>query len=203
MNVKSKANQINKVRQILRDKNGILLAADLAKHDIPRTYLSILERNNEIQRIARGVYSAVDTLMDEMVSLQYRYKNAVFSHETALYLWELTDRTPLFYSVTVPSGYNATSLKASGTKVYYIKSNLFSLGLATIKSPHGNEVKTYNLERTLCDVVRSRNQMDDQFVNEALKRYVTRKDKNIDLLYRYAAQFRIQKIIRPYIEVLL
>jgi predicted transcriptional regulator of viral defense system len=203
MKVKHNQSQIKKVRKILRDKNGILLAADLAKHDIPRTYLSILERKGEIQRIARGVYSMADTLMDEMVSLQSRFKNAVFSHETALYLWDLTDRTTLFYSVTVPSGYNATSLKASGTKVYFIKSDLFSLGLTTKKSPHGNEVKTYNLERTLCDLVRSRNQMDDQFVNEALKRYVTRKDKNIDLLYRYATLFRIQKIIRAYIEVLL
>lgn len=52
-------------------------------------------------------------------------------------------------------------------------------------------------------VLRSRNQMDVQSVNEALKRYVTRNDKNIDLLYRYAAQFRIQEIIRAYIEVLL
>lgn len=162
-----------------------------------------MEKKGEIQRVARGVYSAEDALLDEMVSLQSRYKSAVFSHETALYLWELTDRSPLFYSVTVPSGYNATSLKASGAKVYYIKSDLHPLGLTTVKSPHGNQVKTYDLERTLCDVVRSRNQMDVQFVNEAMKQYVIRKDKNIDLLYRYAEPFQIQKIIQAYIEVLL
>jgi hypothetical protein len=75
--------------------------------------------------------------------------------------------------------------------------------LTTVKSPHGNDIRTYDLERTVCDVVRSRNQMDVQFVNEALKRYVARKDKNIDLLYNYAVQFKIQKIIRAYIEVLL
>jgi predicted transcriptional regulator of viral defense system len=192
-----------KIRELLKDKNGILLASDLAKHDIPRTYLTILEKKGEIQRVARGVYSAGDTLMDEMVSLQSRYRNAVFSHETALYLWELTDRSPLFYSVTVSSGYNATSLKAGGSKVYFIKTDLHSLGLTTRKSPHGNDIRTYDLERTICDIVRSRNQVDIQFVNDALKRYVIRKDKNIDLLYSYAAQFSIQKIIRAYIEVLL
>src|SRR5512138_273094 len=102
-----------------------------------------------------------------MALFQTRYQQAIFSHETALYLWELTDRTPLFYSVTVPSGYNATSLKAGGAKVYFIKPDVYSLGLATLTSPHGNDIKTYNLERTICDVVRSRNQMDVQFVNEA------------------------------------
>ena len=71
------------------------------------------------------------------------------------------------------------------------------------KSPHGNTIKTFNLERTICDVSRSRNQMDVHQVNEALKRYVRKKERNIDLLYSYAGQFRIQKLVREYIEVLL
>jgi predicted transcriptional regulator of viral defense system len=198
-----KTNPTDKIRIILRDQNGILLTSDLVKFGIPRTYLSILEKNGEIQRISRGVYSASAYMIDEMVSIQARYKGAIFSHETALYLVELTDRTPLFYSVTVPAGYNATSLKASGAKVYFVNRGLYLTGLTTIKSPHGNDIKTFNLERTICDVLRNRNQIDVQLVNEALKRYVGKKERNIDLLYSYARQFRIQKIVREYIEVLL
>jgi len=203
MVVKNKANPIEIIRNILKDQNGILLTSDLIKYGIPRTYLSILEKNSEIQRISRGVYSAANYIVDEMVSIQARYKGAIFSHETALYLLELTDRTPLFYSVTVPAVYNATPLKASGAKVYFVNRGLYLLGSITMKSPHGNDIKTFNLERTICDVLRSRNQMDVQFVNEALKKYVTHKDRNIDLLYDYAKQFRIQKIVRETIEVLL
>jgi predicted transcriptional regulator of viral defense system len=198
-----KTNPMDKIRVILRDQNGILLTSDLVKFGIPRTYLSVLEKNGEIQRISRGVYSAGAYMIDEMVSIQARYKGAIFSHETALYLVELTDRTPLFYSVTVPAGYNATSLKASGAKVYFVNRGLYLTGLTTIKSPHGNDIKTFNLERTICDVLRNRNQIDVQLVNEALKRYVGKKERNIDLLYSYARQFRIQKIVRDYIEVLL
>jgi len=203
MVVKNKANPIEIIRNILKDQNGILLTSDLIKYGIPRTYLSILEKNSEIQRISRGVYSAANYIVDEMVSIQARYKGAIFSHETALYLLELTDRTPLFYSVTVPAVYNATPLKASGAKVYFVNRGLYLLGSITMKSPHGNDIKTFNLERTICDVLRSRNQMDVQFVNEALKKYVIHKDRNIDQLYNYAKQFRIQKIVREYIEVLL
>jgi predicted transcriptional regulator of viral defense system len=199
----SKRKQIDKIRDILKDQNGILLTSDLEKLGVPRTYLSILMEKGEIQRISRGVYAACDTLVDEMTSIQARYKRAVFSHETALYLLGLTDRTPLFYSVTVPAAYNATSLKASGAKVYFVKRSLYLLGIITIKSPHGNAIKTFNLERTICDVVRSRNKIDIQLVNEALKKYVIRKDRNIDQLYNFAQQFRIQKIIREYVEVLL
>lgn len=203
MVVKNKENPIEKIRDILRDQNGILLTSDLAKFGIPRTYLSILVKKGEIQRISRGVYSAANDMVDEMASIQARYRGAVFSHETALYLLGLTDRTPLFYSVTVPAAYNATPLKASGVKVYFVKRSLYLSGVITIKSSHGNELKTFNLERTICDVLRSRNQIDVQFVNEALKKYVVHKDRNIDQLYHFAKQFRIQKIVREYTEVFL
>jgi hypothetical protein len=75
--------------------------------------------------------------------------------------------------------------------------------LIIVKSSHGNDIKTFNLERTICDVLRSRNQIDVQQLNEGLKRYVTNKERNIDLLYNYARRFRVQKIVREYIEVLL
>jgi predicted transcriptional regulator of viral defense system len=203
MIVKYKASPIRKIQEILMEQNGIIFTSDLAKFKIPRTYLSIMEKKGEIQRISRGVYSTSNQMVDEMVSLQARYKGAIFSHETALYLQELTDRSPLFYSVTVPAGYNATLLKGSGAKVYFVNRGLYLLGLITMKSPHGNNIKTFNLERTICDVLRSRNQMDVQFVNEALKKYVVHKSRNIDQLFNYAKEFRIQKITREYIEVLL
>ena len=203
MVVKYKENPIEKVRDIFKEQNGILLTSDLAKFGIPRSYLSILVKNGEIQRISRGVYSAANYMTDEMASIQARYKGAIFSHETALYLLRLSDRTPLFYSVTVPAVYNATPLKANGAKVYFVSRDLHLVGLMTMKSPHGNDIKTFNLERTICDVLRSRNKIEVQFVNEALKKYVVHKDRNIDQLYDYAKQFRIQRIIREYIEVLL
>ena len=203
MVVKNKANPIDRIRDILKDQNGILLTSDLMKYGIPRTYLSILEKNGEIERVSRGVYSGSNYMIDEMVCTQARYKRAIFSHETALYLLELTDRTPLFYSVTVPAGYNATSLKVSGAKVYFVNRGLYPLGLVIMKSPHGNDIKTFNLERTICDVLRNRNQIDVQFINESLKRYVGKNERNIDVLYSYAGQFRIQNIVREYIEILL
>lgn len=203
MAVKNKVNPVEEIRDILRDQNGILLTSDLVKKGIPRVYLSVLVKNGEVQRVSRGIYSATNTIFDEMVSIQFRYKGAIYSHETALFLLDLTDRTPLFYSMTVPARYNATSLKASGVKVYFINRNLHQLGLSIKASPHGNNIKTYNLERTICDVLRSRNLIDIQLINDALKRYVGKKERNLNLLYEYAKQFRIQRIVREIIEVLL
>ena len=144
MVVKSKETPIEKLRKLLKDQRGLLQTADLMKYGIPRVTLSTLEKRGEIQRISRGVYSAAGDLVDEMAGLQTRYKGAIFSHETALYLLDLVDRSPLFYSVTVPAGYNATSLKTSGAKVYFVNRGVYPLGLITMKSPYGNDIKTFN-----------------------------------------------------------
>jgi predicted transcriptional regulator of viral defense system len=203
MTVKDGLSPLERLRKILKDRHGIIQTSELAELGIPRTYLSILERSGEIERISRGVYRAANSIEDDMFSFQARYKASIFSHETALYLNDLTDRTPLFYAVTVPSGYHSISLKKSGSKIYYVNRTLFALGMVFMNSPHGNEIKVTDLERTICDILRSRNQIDIQLVNDSLKRYARSKEKNVGLLYRYARQFGIQKIVRDYIEILL
>lgn len=61
----------------------------------------------------------------------------------------------------------------------------------------------YNLERTVCDIVRSRNSIEIQDFNFVLKKYIGRKDKDLNLLMEYAKMFRVQNIMRKYMEVLL
>jgi predicted transcriptional regulator of viral defense system len=203
MVVKHELSQLERIRKLLEDQHGTLLTSDLAKFNIPRIYLSILEHNGEIERVSRGIYRLVASIDDEMFNFQVRYKSSIFSHETALYLHDLTDRTPLSYSISIPVGYHSISLNEGGHKMFYVNRELFALGVILMKSPHGNEIRTTNLERTICDVLRSRNQVDVQFVNEALKKYIVHKDRNIDQLYNYATRFGIQRIIRTYIEILL
>lgn len=138
-----------------------------------------------------------------MFSFQSRYSSTIFSHETALYLHDLTDRAPLAYSITVPSGYHSQFLNNSGHKIFYISRDLFDLGIILLNTPHGNKVRTTNLERTICDIMRNRNQIDIQVRNAALKRYVKNKDRNLDRLYTYAKRFRVQNIVRENLEILL
>ena len=200
MEVKQRSPQLKRISDILASQNGVLLTADLARLGIPRAYLTILEQRGEIIKVSRGVYRAANALEDEWFSFQAVYRLAIYSHETALFLHDLTDRTPLFYTVSIPSGYHSVSLKQSGRKIFYVSRALLDLGVMPIKSPHGNTIRATNLERTICDILRSRNQMDIQIVYDALKRYVRRDDKDLELLYQYAQRFGVQKIVREYIE---
>ncbi len=204
MNVKIELSRIDKLRQIMKSRQGLLLTSDLANFNIPRTYLSIMEKNGEIERVSRGVYRSVATFIeDELFSFQSKYRSTIFSHETALFLHDLTDRSPLTYSISVPTGYHSHFLNNSGYKIFYVNHDVFDLGIISVNTPHGNKVRATDLERTICDIVHSRNQIDIQVRNAALKRYAKHKEKNLNLLYSYAKRFRIQTIVREYLEILL
>lgn len=47
----------------------------------------------------------------------------------------------------------------------------------------------YDLERTVCDLVRSRRNFEIQNFNMAIKSYLQRNDKDLNRLMRYAKAF--------------
>ncbi len=50
-----------------------------------------------IEKSAIGVYILPEVWADEIFNLQNRFKRRFYSHEVALFLWNLTDRTPNRY----------------------------------------------------------------------------------------------------------
>lgn len=192
-----------RIEKIISEQNGTLLSSDLDKNKIPRTYLSMMVTEGKIERISRGVYVLPDLLEDEMYIMQKKYSNLIFSHETALFLHELSDRTPFEYSATVPSGYKVVSNISERFKIYYIKKDLYLMGVIEGKTSFGNTIRIYNVERTICDILRSRNRIDIQILNDALKRVVNKKQLDYVLLMEYARKLDVEKKLNIYMEVLL
>lgn len=59
------------------------------------------------------------------------------------------------------------------------------------------------MERTICDLILNLINIEIQTLQDALKQYTRRKDKNLRTLMQYAKLFRVEKILRQYLEVLL
>ncbi|UJL45833.1 type IV toxin-antitoxin system AbiEi family antitoxin domain-containing protein [Virgibacillus sp. NKC19-16] len=188
---------------VVKENNGLVLTKDVEGSGIPRHYLTTLVRENVLDRVGHGVYISREAFEDEMYILQARNKSVIFSHETALYLHDLTDRDPLQLVVTIPTSNNGTKLKEDGGKVYKIKRELQTLGMMEAETVYGRPVTIYNKERTICDLVRSRSSIDIAVLNEGIKRYLESNDRNIPLLLRYADKFNVQRILRNYLEILL
>jgi len=124
-----------------------------------------------LEQAERGIYISPGGLDDALFWIQQHAKKIVYSHETALFLHRMTDRTPIHYSVTIPSSYKASTALKKSCKIYYIKQELVDLGKIEKSSGMGNTVIIYDPERTVCDVIRSRNKMDGQIFIKALKNY--------------------------------
>ena len=196
-------NYLEKLEKLIQKQHGTVLSADLDLYEIPRTYLQMMVAEGKLERVDRGVYVSIDAIEDEMYAMQTKYPKLIYSHETALYLHGLSDRTPFEYSASVPSGYKVVGSVADRFKIYYIKKELHELGVETVKSSHGNPIRAYDVERTVCDLIRSRSRIDVQILNDALKRFVKLKSADHSILLDYARKLKVETILRNYLEVLL
>ncbi|MDR1581156.1 MAG: type IV toxin-antitoxin system AbiEi family antitoxin domain-containing protein [Synergistaceae bacterium] len=189
--------------ELTRKNGGIMRTADALKAGVSRTSLSKLERAGLLERVARGQYILPDSFPDELYIWQRRMNLLVYSHETALFLHGMAERTPAKHSVTFPSNARLSATFPGDIKVYFVKPESHELGAVFLPSMMGHEVRAYDVERTVCDVVRSRNRIDDQTFIAAIKNYAAMKNHDFNRLGKYAEVFRITKILRKYLEVLL
>ena len=196
-------NRQEQLDKLLAEGDGILQTSAVIAAGVPKPVFYQYIRQNDLEPAAHGIYVSRDAWVDGMYLLHLRCVQAVFSHESALFFHELTDREPSPYSVSVQRGYSPTRLKADGITVYTVKKELYPIGITSAKTPFGHTVPTYDMERTICDLIRCRNDMEVQTFQDALKRYAKRTDKDLSTLMRYAAQFRVEKVLRQYLEVLL
>jgi len=182
---------------------GIIETKTAMQHGISKAVLYRLCKKNQVHRIAKGQYILPEDMQDELLSISKRSEKIVFSHETALYLHGISDRTPFEHTITAPSGSTPSLTVRAECKVYYIKPELFSLGKTVLKTPAGHEVPGYDLERTICDIIRSRNKVGTETFLAALKLYAASPKKDLNKLSFYGEQMRVLNALRQYLEVLL
>lgn len=195
----------NLISQLLEKNKGYIKTSEVVENHISKTYFLeyVYVKENNLIKVAHGLYMTEDTWQDDLYVMQTRYPKVVFSHETAVFLLGLSNREPFDISVTLETGKGSSCLNKSGVKVHKIKRELLEIGLIESLTSSGNKVRSYNKERTLCDLVRSRNTIEIQEVQTYIQEYFKSKEKNIPQLMRYAKLFSIEKIIGQYTEVLL
>lgn len=192
-----------KIKNMLKaSENGIITSAQVTEAGLHRNSLQQLVKDGEIYRFGRGLYVRRNSWEDDFYLLQKKYGRGIYSHDTALYLLGYSDRTPAKYTMTFPKGYNAPSLKQEIIIIKRVVPENYEFGQIQIKSPAGNLIRTYDLERTLCDILRG-NGSDIQIITDAMKRYAASGEKNIHKLMQYAERLRVRPKVLRYLEVLL
>lgn len=193
-------NYENRILNLFR--NGYLTTKSVVDNDIPKAYLTKLVKKEKIERVSRGVYIDKNTLADDFVILQCKSRNAVFSNTTALYLHGFSNRIPIKYDITINSGYNGSLQKDKNVNLFYTKKELLNLGIINYKLDSGAYIKVYDLDKTICDIIKNKKKIDAEIFNKAIREYFYSKEKNTLKLYEYAKKMNIYNKVRNTFEVL-
>lgn len=112
-----------------------------------RHNLSELTKIGQLERLRPGLYQLKGKVIDDFVLISSNSIRIIFSHQTALYLHDLSDRIPNVFHISVPQGYNASHIKKryENLQVHYVKKDLYELGKTEIKSPQGNHISVYDI----------------------------------------------------------
>lgn len=191
------------ILEAIKKNNNIITTEQVVKLGFSRYLLSKYEKEGLLDRERQGVYMLPDAVHDDMYTLMLRSNKIIFSHDTALFLNGLSERTPFVHSVTISNNTRVSKVVREECVCYYIKPELYELGMTVRKTTFGNEVRCYDAERTICDLLRSRNRVDEETVISAIKNYAASSSKNLNLLGEYASKFGVDKTLKRYMEVLL
>lgn len=189
---------IDVIKQIMYTNNGMLSTRMIEPINISRQYLFIMEKNNDIEKISRGIYLSPSAFEDSYFFFQQKYKKTIFSHMNALYFYGMTEEFPYNYTVTVPQKYHDDNVNGK-CNVFYVPDKMYEIGVVEVETPSGNKVRTYDKERCICDIIRSEGRMDPEQVKKTIKQYAQSKDKNMAKLSKYANEMGIgEKVMKVF-----
>lgn len=191
---------MDSIKQIMDANNGMLSTRMIEPINISRQYLSIMEKNNDIEKVSRGIYLLPSTFEDSYFTFQQKYKKTIFSHMNALYFYGMTEEFPYDYTVTVPQRYHVDTVNEK-CNVFYVSDDIYEIGIVEVENANGNKVRTYDKERCICDIIRSKGRMDPEQVKKSIRQYIQSKEKDINKLSNYAKKMGISKKVMEKVGV--
>lgn len=196
-------NQKDEIIEYLNKNGGQITSKTVNSMGISPRVLRNMYAHGQLERLAPGVYIDPFEFGDDIAALQYNLSKGIFFKDTALFLYGMIDRTPSIYEMNFPLPYAYSTKTDAPIKIYRQRKELYEIGITTTETPGEHLVKTYNVERTLCDILRTRDRSDAETIKQAMNSYIHRRGKNLHQLMTYARIFKVEEEIRMYMEVLL
>lgn len=186
----------------MRENNGVITSNDIKQMGIDKKVIARLLEDKQIERAEKGIYILPETIGDEYFNKTYG-KNAIYSHMTALYFHNLCNRVPMIYDITVTKKYYGVLDNDQKVLLHKVDKELLNLGKIKIKSPQGQDIDVYDIERCLCDCLKDKNTIASEYIKEAFNIYFKEMKKDTFKIMKYAKKLGIEKEMHDYLEVLL
>lgn len=196
---------IDALRNIFSSHNYVMTTAELKAEKLYYADIQRLVETGLIEKVKRGFYHWTDESDSGEVAIINRlFPDAVLCMETALFYYGYSDRTPAEWNIAINKNASRqrTKIEYPFVKAYRVEPYLLSVG-ETKGNIDSREVRIYDRDRTICDVLRNMNRMDKEIFNKAIQNYVKDPKKCIPNLMQYANELRVQKRVKDVIGVWL
>ena len=195
------SDNVRKVHELIQKNIGYLTFSQAKEEGVSYSVLLKMLETGSLISEERGLYQLPNAHVDEYVVLQHRYPRGIFSLEASLWLHELSLTIPFEPIMSFPYGTNTKLIKESGVKPVILRSN-YSDGIIDVRTPGGQMVMTYEIERTLAECLRPVHKVDVQIIAPAFKSYSQNRKVNFNKLFHYAKIFKVESKVQSYMEVL-
>ena len=189
----------NRLKQFLNENYGYIRTRNFEKLGISRPSIQSYIDKKIIRKVSRGLYIDNNLIEDEFYILQQKFSNIIFSHNTACYLLNLSDRAPYKIDVTTLNHNNISE----DLEIHYVAKDKLNIGIIEIESPYSNPIKIYNAERCICDILRSPDSVDLELYNKIINNYFKQKNKDLSTLEEYSKIFNVHEKFEHIMEVLI
>ncbi len=123
--------------------------------------------SGELFLVEKGIYSYNENV-PEIALIAFKYSKAVFTLDTAFYLYGLTDEIPDEY--TLATKREAAPITDKRVKQIFMPKELLNVGL-TYLDHEGYQLPIFNLERMLVELVRYKSKLPYNYYKEILGNY--------------------------------
>lgn len=195
----------NTVRRLCQSHHGTVRTSQLLAAGIHPRDVYALRDSGFLEQLARGLYrlAALPPLSNpDLVTVALKVPEGVVCLVSALAFHELTTQIPHEVSIAVSRGTETPRLPFPPIKVFWFSRPTMTEGVE-MHTLDGVEVRVFSPEKTLADCFKYRNKIGMEIALEALRLYRRRRRMKVDLLLKYAAVCRIERVMRPYIEAVL
>lgn len=194
---------IDKIIQLFEQNHGYSGMKEMKENGVhPRDIVSAIE-SGIIEKIKPGLYKLINYPWNEYSNFTDIFKanhNAVICLESASEYYGFTTFNPNEISIAIPRGSYRMQFDFPPVKTYFFGESFYSEGITTVTTI-GGTFKIYSKEKTIIDLFRYREKIEEDIFFESLKKYLSTEKANINKILVYSEKFNLREkllqVIKP------
>jgi predicted transcriptional regulator of viral defense system len=189
------------IQNFFSANDGIIRTKQLRDAGFTHYQLNQLIQTGEVLKVKQGIYKWNDSNRSELAEVAHIVPEGIFCLYTACQYYELSTFVASAYHLAIPKKSKVVLPGYPPIKLYYWGTASYQTGQTEIKQD-GVSILMYDLEKTVCDVIRQRNKVGLDIVKEVVVTYLQRTDRNLAKLVEYAGELGLKNYVSNYLNLL-